>query len=174
MRITATRVQDAFHDDPRVFTLSIHEAGRWPFTGVAEDRAGGAALNLPVPEGFHDDEMRWLLHQAVLPLARAFAPQAIMLQCGADAIAEDPLSRLALSNAAHRAVVAAMMPLAPRLIVLGGGGYNPWSVARCWAGAWAVLNGIPIPDPPAGRRAGGAARPELPPRRRANSAGRIG
>ncbi|MBI3452471.1 MAG: hypothetical protein HY057_06505 [Rhodospirillales bacterium] len=43
------------------------------------------------------------------------------------------------------------MELAPRLLVLGGGGYNPWAVARCWAGVWATLNGIPIPQrtPPA-------------------------
>jgi acetoin utilization protein AcuC len=30
--------------------------------------------------------------------------------------------------------------------VLGGGGYNPWSVARCWTGVWAVLSGQPMPD----------------------------
>jgi acetoin utilization protein AcuC len=30
--------------------------------------------------------------------------------------------------------------------VLGGGGYNPWSVGRCWTGVWAVLNGFEIPD----------------------------
>ena len=35
-----------------------------------------------------------------------------------------------------------MMGLAPRLLVLGGGGYNPWSVGRCWAGVWATLNDI--------------------------------
>ena len=29
--------------------------------------------------------------------------------------------------------------------MLGGGGYNPWTVGRCWAGVWATLNGI---DPP--------------------------
>jgi acetoin utilization protein AcuC len=144
-------VELAFHDDPRVFTVSIHEAGRWPHTGRAEDRAGGHARNLPVPEGFRDSEMDWLLRHAVLPLVRHLRPQAIMLQCGADAIEEDPLSRLALTNASHRAVVAAIAPLAPRLIVLGGGGYNPWSVARCWAGIWATLNGLPIPPriPPA-------------------------
>jgi acetoin utilization protein AcuC len=138
-------VELAFAEDRRVFTLSIHEAGRWPHTGLADDRAGGHARNLPVPEGFNDSEMDWLLRHAVLPLIRHLRPQAIMLQCGADAIEEDPLSRLALSNAAHRAFVAAIMPLAPRLIVLGGGGYNPWSVARCWAGVWATLNRIPIP-----------------------------
>jgi len=138
-------VEFAFADDPRVFTVSIHEAGRWPHTGRAEDRAGGHARNLPVPEGLNDSEMDWLLRHAVLPLVRHLRPQAIMLQCGADAIEEDPLSRLSLSNAAHRAVAAALLPLAPRLIVLGGGGYNPWSVARCWAGVWATLNGIRIP-----------------------------
>jgi acetoin utilization protein AcuC len=145
-------VQDAFHDDPRVFTLSVHEDGRWPFTGAVGDRAGGHAANIPVPPGFHDDEMAWVLHGAVLPIARALRPQAIMLQCGADALEEDPLSRLSLSNNAHWAVVSAVRGLgAPRLIVLGGGGYNPWAVARCWAGVWGTLNGLPVLErlPPA-------------------------
>ena len=139
-------VQDAFHDDPHVFTLSVHEDGRWPFTGALGDRAGGYAANIPVPAGFNDSEMAWVLHEAILPIARRLKPAAIMLQCGADALEEDPLSRLALSNNAHRAVVAALMGLGPRLIVLGGGGYNPWSVARCWAGVWGALNGHALPE----------------------------
>ena len=139
-------VQDAFHDDPRVLTISLHEAGRWPFTGRTEDRAGGDARNLPVPAGFNDSEMRWLLHEAVLPLIRARRPQAILLQCGADALEEDPLAKLSLSNNAHWSVVDAVRDLAPRLVVTGGGGYNPYTVGRCWAGVWATLNRIPIPD----------------------------
>ncbi len=138
-------VQDAFHDDPRVYTISVHEAGRWPFTGAAEDRAGGAARNFPVEQGFNDSEMRHLLHHAILPLIRARHPQAIMLQAGADALEEDPLAKLGLSNNAHREVAAAVMGLAPRLVVTGGGGYNPYTVARCWAGIWATLNGFAIP-----------------------------
>jgi acetoin utilization protein AcuC len=139
-------VEDAFHDDPRVFTLSVHEGERWPFTGKVTDRVGGHARNLPVPAGFNDSEMLWLLHQAILPIIRHLRPQAIMLQCGADALEEDPLSRLALSNNAHWGVVRALMGEAPRLIVLGGGGYNPWAVGRCWTGIWAVLNGHTIPE----------------------------
>jgi acetoin utilization protein AcuC len=138
-------VQDAFAGDTRVLTISVHEAGRWPHTGAADDRAGGSARNFPVPAGFNDSEMRALLQGAILPLLRAHAPQAIFLQCGADALEEDPLSRLSLSNNAHWAVVEAVRGLAPRLIVTGGGGYNPWTVARCWAGVWATLNGIAIP-----------------------------
>ncbi|MCA8909597.1 MAG: acetoin utilization protein AcuC [Rhodospirillaceae bacterium] len=135
-------VQDAFADDDRVFTVSVHEGARWPRTGPVEDRAGGQARNLPVPAGLNDSEMDLIRSQALVPLACSFRPQAIVVQCGADALDDDPLSRLALSNGALWRVVAAMMGLAPRLLVLGGGGYNPWSVGRCWAGVWATLNGI--------------------------------
>ncbi len=138
-------VQDAFADDPRVLTISVHEAGRWPRTGPACDRAGGQARNLPVPAGLNDSELRVLMQGAILPLVEAARPEAIFLQCGADALEEDPLSRLSLSNNAHWEVVQAMRGLSPRLIVTGGGGYNPWSVARCWAGVWATLNDLAVP-----------------------------
>lgn len=141
-------VQDAFHADERVFTLSIHEGARWPHTGKLDDRAGGMARNLPMPSGFNDTEMRFLMEQAVLPLGELFRPQAIVVQCGADALADDPLSRLELSNRALWQAVAELAALAPRALVLGGGGYNPWSVGRCWAGVWATLNGIDPDVPP--------------------------
>jgi acetoin utilization protein AcuC len=139
-------VQDAFHNDDRAFTISLHERGRWPFTGAAEDRAGGAARNFPLPAGCNDSEFAYVMTQAVLPLIEARRPQAIMLQAGADGLEEDPLAKLSLSNNTHRAVVRAVMGLAPRLVVLGGGGYNPWSVGRCWALIWGTLNNQSIPD----------------------------
>jgi acetoin utilization protein AcuC len=77
---------------------------------------------------------------------QAFKPDAIVLLCGADAVEEDPLSHLALSNNAHWAVLRGLMGMAPRLLVLGGGGYNPWSVGRLWAGVWGTLNGFDLPD----------------------------
>ena len=75
------------------------------------------------------------------PLGERLKPAAIVIQCGADGLADDPQSRLALSNGAIWSAVKRLVPLAPRALVLGGGGYNPWSVARCWAGIWAVLDG---------------------------------
>ena len=75
------------------------------------------------------------MQRAVLPLIVAHRPQAIMLQAGADALEEDPLARLSLSNNAHWDVAAAVRDFAPRLVVPGGGGYNPYTVGRCWAGS---------------------------------------
>ncbi|MEM9909714.1 MAG: acetoin utilization protein AcuC [Pseudomonadota bacterium] len=139
-------VAAAFHGDPRVLMISTHEERRWPFTGTLEDRAGGQAINLPLPKGTGDDAFGLALNEIILPAVQAFAPEAIVLQCGADAVSEDPLARLDLSNNAHWSAVAAIKPLSPRLLVLGGGGYNPWSVGRLWTGVWAILNNQEIPD----------------------------
>ncbi len=141
-------VQDAFAEDGRVFTISVHEHGRWPFTGAVGDRAGGLARNLPMPAGLNDTELAHVCTHALVPLVTTFAPEALVLQCGADGLADDPLSKLMLSNRAIWDAAAALLPLAPRRLVLGGGGYNPWSVGRCWAGLWAILNGIDPAVPP--------------------------
>lgn len=141
-------VEDAFAGDGRVFTLSIHEAGRWPYSGRLEDRADGTALNLPVPAGFNDSELALLLDDIVLPMAARLRPEAVVLQCGADGLTDDPMCGLALSNRALWRVVRSLMGVTARLLVLGGGGYNPWAVARCWAGVWATLNGFDPAAPP--------------------------
>lgn len=142
----ADGVQDALSHDPHVLIISIHEDGRWPYTGRADDRGGGRARNLPVPPGFNDSELAYLTEKVIAPLARAFGPDAIVLQCGCDGLADDPMSRLELSNGALWHVVRTIMSLSPRLLVLGGGGYNPWAVGRCWTGVWATLNSYEIPE----------------------------
>lgn len=139
-------VEAAFAHDPDTLMVSVHEERRWPFTGALEDCGAGLVFNLPVPRGFNDTEMRAALHRAILPAVAGFRPQAVVLQCGADALDDDPLSRLALSNNALWQVVAALRPLAPRYLVLGGGGYNPWAVGRAWTGVWATLTGDEMPD----------------------------
>ena len=139
-------VAAAFHGDPRILMVSTHEERRWPFTGGLEDRAGAQAINLPLPRATNDSGFAMALHEVILPAVADMRPEAVVLQCGADAVTEDPLSRLEMSNNAHWACVAALRTMAPRLLVLGGGGYNPWTVGRLWTGVWATLNGHEIPD----------------------------
>jgi acetoin utilization protein AcuC len=138
-------VQDAFADDPRVWTVSLHERGRWPHTGEPTDTAGGRACNLAVPAGLNDSELQVLVEGVVLRLGRAIDPQAVVVVCGADALAGDPLSSMALSNVALWSTVQRLVELAPAAVVLGGGGYNPWTLARYWTGLWGVLSGRSLP-----------------------------
>ena len=144
-------VQNAFAGDARTRLVSIHESGRWPYTGAADDDGGGNALNLPVPPGCSDAEFRCLVEEVVLPAGASFAPDAVVITCGTDALAGDPLSRMGLGNVALWDAVLAVTGLAAPAVVLGGGGYNPWTLARCWTGLWGLLSGRSVPGslPPA-------------------------
>jgi acetoin utilization protein AcuC len=138
-------VQDAFRDEARVATISLHERGRWPGTGAADDCGGGRSVNLPVPAQLNDDEFGLLLREAVLPAVEAFRPEAIVVTCGTDGLAGDPLASMALSNVALWNAVESLCRLVPVRVVLGGGGYNPWTLARCWTGLWGRLRGCDLP-----------------------------
>lgn len=138
-------VQIAFDGDERVLCLSVHESGRWPYTGPAEDRGLGNARNFPVPPGFNDAELDHVLRHGIEPLLRAHAPDALVLTCGADSLAGDPLSGMEISNGAMWRTVTSLTGRAPS-VVLGGGGYNPWTAVRYWAGLWGRLSDQAWPD----------------------------
>ena len=140
-------VEDAFAADPRVFTLSLHEANRWPHSGAVESRRGGQARNFPVPSRFNDSELAFLLEEAIVPLAERFGPQAVVVTAGADPLAGDPLSTMQLSNQALWTAVTRVADIAPTRVILGGGGYNPWTLARFWTGLWGALNGFDLTGP---------------------------
>lgn len=138
-------VQDAFLEEPRVHFVSIHERDRWPYSGAADDLGHGQARNLPVPSGFNDTELCFLLDEVVLPLRDELRPEAVVLTCGTDALAGDPLSGMALSNVVLWEAVERVISSSGPAVVLGGGGYNPWTLARCWTGLWGRLSGREIP-----------------------------
>lgn len=141
-------VEAAFAYDPNVLTFSIHEENCWPHTGTESDPHYGV-YNLCVPDRFNDSEMSYVVENALLPIVEKFAPEAIVIQAGADSLEDDLMMKLGLSNRAYFKTIDALRHLAPRIWVTGGGGYNPWAVARCWAGIWCVLNDRdPVDEPP--------------------------
>jgi acetoin utilization protein AcuC len=137
-------VEAAFADDPRLSLVSIHEDGRWPGTGHAADTLGGRAVNVPVPRGINDSEYGLVLERLVKPFVRKVESEAIVVLLGADGLAGDPLSTMRLSNGALWSACHDLIACAPRAVILGGGGYNPWTTARLWAGMWGLLAGHDI------------------------------
>jgi acetoin utilization protein AcuC len=145
-------VEIGFGGDRDCLMISVHEERLWPRSGPLENDAGGNAFNLPVPRDLNDTEMALIRDELILPRVAAFRPEAIVFLCGADAVEEDPLSHLKLSNNAHWDILRGLLALSPpAFLALGGGGYNPWSVGRLWTGVWGVLNGHEPPRdiPPA-------------------------
>lgn len=138
-------VEDAFANQADVLTFSIHEENRWPYSGTNIYDSTHHIYNAPVPSGLNDNEFQALLEEAMLPLLAHFQPAAIVITCGADALHGDPLSRMELSNNALWHAVLALIAQTPAAVVLGGGGYNPWTTVRCWAGLWGQLLGAEMP-----------------------------
>lgn len=134
-------VELLFAGHPQVTTLSIHEEGRWPHSGQPGGAAPPNACNVAVPRGFNDSEMDWLMEGPASDIVARVRPRAVVVTAGADCLAGDPLSGEELSNRAFWRAVQTAQGWADHVVVLGGGGYNPWTVTRGWAGLWAVLSG---------------------------------
>lgn len=131
-----------FEDDPDLIFADIHEDGRYlyPGTGAAEEtgtgKARGTKLNIPLASGAGDAEFRraWGRVEAYLEAAK---PEFILMQCGADSLAGDPITNLNWTEEAHATAAAKLCRLADkycdgRIIGTGGGGYNRHNVARAW------------------------------------------
>ena len=169
-------VQAAFYNDPRVLTVSLHETplALFPGTGFADETGGpdaeGTAVNVPLPPGTGDAAWLRAFHAIVPSVVRAFAPEIIISQCGADAHRLDPLADLQLSVDGQRAAYIAMRALADevcdgRWVATGGGGYALVEVVpRAWSHLLAVATGEPLapqtPTPQRWRALAAARRPE--------------
>ena len=96
-------VQEIFYDDPRVLTVSLHETplALFPGTGFPAETGGpgaeGTAVNVALPPGTNDGGWLRAFHAVVPSVVRAFRPQVLFSQCGADAHRLDPLADLRLT-----------------------------------------------------------------------------
>lgn len=150
-------VQEAFYERADVLTLSVHESGSYLYPGTGHPRelgegpGRGSSLNVALPPYADDECYRQVLERAIAPAVRTFAPDMIFLQGGADTHRADPLTHLALTVAGYVHLIRGIVTLANevcegRLVMAGGGGYEPYSaVPRMWACAMALLLGSEIP-----------------------------
>ena len=43
-------------------------------------------------------------------------------------------------------ILSILLGFSQRVLLTGGGGYNPWTVARLWTGFWALMSGRTVPE----------------------------
>jgi acetoin utilization deacetylase AcuC-like enzyme len=142
-----------FAESDRVLFFSIHQYPLYPGTGAASEMGRGAGegfnVNLPVPAGSGDGTFVSLVEHVVVPIARAFAPQLLLVSAGYDAHAADPLASCRVSDQGFAAMTASVRRLAADLGVPVGvlleGGYDLSALAHGVAATMAVLGAA---DPP--------------------------
>jgi acetoin utilization protein AcuC len=160
-------VQEAFYEDPRVLVISLHETGKtlYPWSGweteTGRGEGKGFTINIPLEPGTDDEVYAFAFDAVVPPLVRSFAPDIIVAELGADTLISDPLTHLKLTNNGYQQTVRRIRELCPKVIGLGGGGYDLYRTARCWTLAWAILNEVVPVDEFAGLVGGMMFGPEM-------------
>ncbi|MCI2400368.1 class II histone deacetylase [Aliiroseovarius subalbicans] len=148
-----------FINDPDVLTISLHQERNYPLdTGDAEVRGEGAGeganMNIPLPPGAGHATYLEAMERLALPAIRAHAPDVIVIACGYDAAAIDPLSRMLATADTFRQMTRMVTDLAGelcdgRLMMAHEGGYSEVYVPFCGHAVLEEMSGsdITAPDP---------------------------
>jgi acetoin utilization deacetylase AcuC-like enzyme len=138
---------ETFRRRSDVLFASIHQGGIYPGTGsladVGSGRGEGYTINLPVPAGSGEELWLSLLEHIVLPAARAFEPDLVLVSAGFDAHREDPLAGCRLETESFAEMARHVRDLAATLgAPLGAvleGGYAPSALAQSVQATLAAL-----------------------------------
>ncbi|MDU7467670.1 MAG: class II histone deacetylase, partial [Serratia marcescens] len=135
-----------------VLTLSLHQDGCFPAGYSGErDRGEGAGagcnVNVPMLAGAGDDGYLHAMRRIIIPALEKFEPELIIVACGYDANALDPLARMQLHSDSFRAMTAQVQDAADRLcggklVMVHEGGYAESYVPFCGLAVMEQLSGV--------------------------------
>ncbi len=125
--------QEIFNEDPAILYLSTHQYPHYPGTGwITEVGAGdgtGFTVNIPLPLGSGDAEYLFALNAILVPIAREFRPECVLVSSGFDAHVTDPLASMQVSTTGFGSFADLVLAIANeqcggRVILTLEGGYN--------------------------------------------------
>jgi acetoin utilization deacetylase AcuC-like enzyme len=125
--------QSIFYDDPTVLYFSTHQFPFYPGSGAQDEVGQGAGrgftINVPLPSGAGDAELIEAFETQLIPHARTFKPELVLISAGFDAHQDDPLAELAVTEEGYAALTRIVRRIADesakgRIISTLEGGYN--------------------------------------------------
>jgi acetoin utilization deacetylase AcuC-like enzyme len=138
-----------FHESPEVLFASIHQYPFYPGTGPLSDVGSGEgqgfSINLPVPAGSGEDVFCGLVEHVVLPAARAFDPDLVLVSAGYDAHRDDPVGGCALSTESFGELTRQVLTLGKPVGCVLEGGYDLDGLASSVAETMEALGGDGAP-----------------------------
>ena len=148
-----------FYNRSDVLTVSLHQDRNYPMdTGAFADRGTGDGvgynLNIPLPPGTGHKGYLAAMDRLALPAIRDFAPDVLIIACGFDAAANDPLGRMLATAETFALMTRQVMALADdvcggKLLMVHEGGYSETYVPFCGHNVLQEMSGsqITAPDP---------------------------
>jgi acetoin utilization deacetylase AcuC-like enzyme len=160
--------QDAFYADPKVLYFSTHQYPFYPGTGWMDETGTGAGegttVNFPMAAGWGDEEYLRAFNEVLVPVARRFQPELILVSAGFDPHWADHLAMMKVTITCFAQMAMILKGLAAelcqgRLVFTLEGGYNLRVVASSIKATFDVLLGNLEIDDPLGK-ASVARKPE--------------
>ncbi|KAJ1493209.1 hypothetical protein T484DRAFT_1610676 [Baffinella frigidus] len=142
-----------FINDPSVLYISLHrydDGSFYPGTGPAEEvgvrEGAGYNVNIPWPHsGMGDAEYLLAFERVVMPIARSYNPELVLVSAGFDAAHGDPLGGCNVTPYGYGQMTNMLRGLAGgRMVVALEGGYNLRSISRSMEAVVRVLLGTRI------------------------------
>ena len=134
-----------FHDSPEVLFVSLHQYPFYPGTGPLSDAGAGAgegySINLPVPGGADEGLFCGLVEHVVLPAARAYDPDLVLVSAGFDAHRDDPVGGCALATTSFAELTRQLLTLDKPVGCVLEGGYDLDALAGSTAATMEALLG---------------------------------
>ncbi|MEA9987660.1 class II histone deacetylase [Pseudomonas sp. RTS1] len=144
--------QSIFEERADVLTVSLHQDGCYPpgYSGEQDRGRGagvGANINIPLPPGSGHATYLHAMERIVVPALERFEPELIIVACGYDANAVDPLARMLLHSESFRLLTRALCLAAERLcqgrlVLVHEGGYSEAYVPFCGLATLEELSGV--------------------------------
>ncbi len=140
-----------FYDRNDVLTISLHQEYNYPLdTGDIKDRGTGEGVgfnvNVPLPPGCGHTAYLDAMQRIVLPALENYTPDLIVVACGFDAAAFDPLARMLATADTFRQMTRQVMKSAQKhcngkLVLVHEGGYSEAYVPFCGHAVLEELSG---------------------------------
>ncbi|MEM0492773.1 MAG: histone deacetylase [Candidatus Thermoplasmatota archaeon] len=140
--------QDIFYDRNDVMYQSFHLSPHYPGTGdhdeIGEGNGKGYTINAPLPYGSGDKAVTNILEEIMLPVAREFKPDFIIISAGYDSHHLDPLGGLKLTVNMYGEIIKRYSIIQPRVICTLEGGYNLEWIGKCMLSQLGEMTSKPI------------------------------
>ncbi|RJP26678.1 MAG: histone deacetylase [Actinobacteria bacterium] len=146
-------LQDIFYDDDKVLYISLHQYPHYPGTGstgeIGIGPGEGYTVNFPLPARSGEEVYLAAFDQVILPVARQYEPELVLISAGYDGHFSDLLCSMLLRGNSYAEMATRLKGLAEefcggKMMAALEGGYNLVGIAISMADTIAVMAGEEI------------------------------
>ncbi len=145
--------QHSFYEDPGVLYMSTHQYPYYPGTGWYDEtglkEGKGYTVNIPLSYGMNDDDYVYVFKEVIVPVARRFKPEIVLVSAGFDIHRNDPLGGMGVTEDGFARMARMLLDVAQgecggKVLFVLEGGYDIRALTDSVKTVLMELRGTPV------------------------------